>query len=155
MGKMRWLLLVAVLLIGGCVEGLFTDPDTGEQTKYHYLDPNTAEQYENVAEGVVTTGVALLPLLPWLAPFVTGGGGLLAMWKKLKPQLTAANKEKDNSVRGGIVLAQVLEDIKVNHPDTWASISPAIHDSMVASSDVERAVMEFRRSVGKVIKVPA
>jgi len=152
-GKMKKLLFVVVLMFvafSGCEKGIFTDPETGEQKEYRYIDPNKAAQYEVAVEGAVGLGAMLMPLLPWLAPFVTGGGGLLAMYKKLKPQLTASEKDKGNLVRGGTALAQVLEEIKVNYPDTWAHISPAIHDSMVASGEIETAVKEFRRSVSKV-----
>ena len=153
---MKKLLLVLVLLFAcGCVEGIYTDSDTGEQIEYKYIDPNVADKYEDIAEDVVGSLAALTSLLPWLAPFVAAGGGILATWKKLKPALTAANKEKNNLVRGGTALSQVLEDIKINHPDTWARISPAIHDSMIESGDVENAIKEFRRSVGKVIKIGA
>ncbi len=151
---MRRLLFVVVLMFvafSGCEKGIFTDPETGEQKEYRYLDPNRAASIEGAVEGTVGLAAVLLPLLPWLAPFVTGGGGLLAMYKKLKPQLTASEKDKGNLVRGGAALAQVLEEIKVNYPDTWAHISPAIHDSVGASSNVEGAIKEFRRSVSKVI----
>ena len=152
MKKVKWLLLVAVLLlsVGGCVEGIFTDPVTGEQTKYHYIDPNVAEQYENAAEGLVTTGAALLPLLPWLAPFVAAGGGVLGTWKKLKPKLTAAGKEKDNFVRGGEVLATVLNDVKVNHPEVWTDVGPRISAVVKESAAIENAIREFRHLAPRV-----
>lgn len=150
MKKIKWLLLVVVLLLGGCVEGLFTDPNTGEQTKYHYVDPNVAGQVENAVEGAAGTATALLPLLPWLAPFVTAGGGVLVAWKKLKPKLTASEKEKDNFVRGGEVLAMVLNEIKANHPDAWKDVGSRIRAIAKESVAIENAIREFRRLAPRV-----
>lgn len=159
MKKVRWLLFWLVLMlcvgytlgpIGGCVKGWYTDPDTGEQTKYSYVDPNVADKVENAVEGAVGTMALLLPLLPWLAPFLAGGGVGLATWKKLKPQLTAANKEKSDVVRGGAILTDILEIIKIDYPDLWKKIGPKIHDASTASATVEAAIKEFRRSVSDV-----
>lgn len=146
---MKKLLFVVVLMFvafnAGCETGIFTDPDTGEQTKYHYLDPNTAEQYEDVAEGIVTTGTALLPLLPWLAPFVAAGGGILGTWKKLKPKLTASEKEKGDFARGGAALAIVLQEIKKNHPIMWEKIGPMLVNMQKGDTALQDAIKEFRR----------
>jgi len=143
---MKRILFVAILILfaGGCVEGIFTDPETGEQTKYRYIDPNVAGKVEDAAEGVVGTMSALLPLLPWLAPFVAGGGGLLGMYKKMKPKLTASEAEKDNFVRGGEVLAMVLNEIKANHPDIWKDIGPRIRGAVKDSASLENAIRGFR-----------
>ena len=147
---MKKLLLVLVLLFAcGCVEGIYTDSDTGEQTKYHYVDPNVADKYEDAAEGAVGTAAMLIPLLPWLAPFVTAGAGILATWKKLKPKLVASEEQKGDFVRGGELLAAALQEIKKNYPDTWEKISPMIMDSLRYSVRLENAVRKFRHLAPK------
>lgn len=152
MKKVKWLLLVAVMLlsVGGCVEGIFTDPDTGEQTRYSYIDPNTAGQVENAVEGAVGTAAALLPLLPWLAPFVAAGGGILGTYRKLKPKLTASENEKNNFVRGGEALATVLNEVKVNHPEVWNDIGPRISAVVKESAAIENAIRGFRHLAPRV-----
>lgn len=142
----KWLLAFMLsLCLLGCVEGISTDPNTGEQTEYHYVDPNVADSIEGTAEGVVGGMAALLPLLPWLAPFVTAGGGILATFKKMKPKLTAAEKEKSDFARGGAVLAAVLQEVKVKQPDMWDKIGPVIHNHLKYSKDIDAAIKEFRR----------
>ena len=139
---MKKLLLVLVLLFAcGCA----VDEDSGNV----YIDPAVAERYENVAEGAVDV-VALLALsIPWLAPFATGGAGLFAMWKRLKPKLTNAERRSDNLVWGGELLAEALDGIKEDYPETWAKIGPGIHRALKSSLPMENAIREFRHLAPK------
>ncbi len=143
--NMRKLLLLAVmsvcLLIGGCVDG-----ETDGQV---HLDPNTAEQIENVAEGAVSVLTALSPMFPYLLPFAAGGGGLLAMYRRLKPKLTAVQRDKNNLVWGGELLAEAIDGIKDEFPETWAKVGPGIHRALKSSLALENAIREFRHLAPK------
>ncbi len=140
----KWLLLVAMLLclsVGGCVEG-----ETDGQVR---LDSEVAEQIEDVGEGAVSILTALSSLLPWLIPFATGGGGLLAMYKRLKPKLTRAEVDKTNLAWGGEVLAEVLESVKVDYPDIWKNIGPGLRDVIKTSALLENTIRDFRHLAPK------
>ncbi len=140
----KWLLLVAMLLclsVGGCVEG--------ETDGHVRLDPNTAEQFEDVAEGAVGIVTALSLLFPYLVPFAAGGAGILGTWKRLKPKLTAVQVENDNLAWGGELLAEALEGIKEDYPETWAKVGPGIHRAIKSSLSLENAIREFRHLAPK------
>ena len=142
MKKLLLLVMLLCLSVGGCVEG-----DTDGKV---HLDPVVAEQVEDVGEGAVGILTALSPLFPWLIPFATGGGGLLAMWKRLKPKLTTAENKNTSLVLGGEILSIALQDVKDNHPAVWEKVGPLIKTTLRKSVEIENAVREFRSLMPKV-----
>lgn len=141
---MKKLLLVLVLALCVCV-GCVMDEVTGNV----HVDPNVAATYESIATGAVSVTSALQSLFPWLAPIVTGLIGLLTMWRRLKPQLTDANRKNDDLVWGGEILATVLDEIKESQPEVWAKVGPGIHNAIKSSASVENAIREFRHLAPK------
>lgn len=137
-----WCILIIPLFWFGCVESA-TDGQV-------HLDPVVAEQVEDVGEGAVGILTALSPLFPWLIPFATGGGGLLAMYKRLKPKLTTAENKNTSLVLGGEILSIALQDVKDNHPAVWEKVGPLIKTTLRKSVEIENAVREFRSLMPKV-----
>jgi len=147
---MKKLLILSILAItilfpvAGCMEALWTNPETGEQTKYHYIDPNQAGKIEQPVEAAITLLSLLSTVWPFLTPIATAAGGICLAWKRLKPKLIASENEKDNFYRGGEILAYVLEETKTNHPDVWKEIGPMIESLIKHDSDIENAIRGFR-----------
>ena len=127
---------------------LVTDAVTGK--KHVRLDPDEAQKYEEGAEGLMGVLKAFVPVIPEIAvPAVAGLGGLLIMWKKLKPKLVASEEEKNNFVRGGEVLALMLEEIKTKHPEIWKDVGPKIDGLIKDSVSIENAIRGFRHLAPK------
>ncbi len=141
MNKLLLPVVLLCLMLGGCVEG--------ESGQVH-IDPAKVEQYESVAKGGISIMTLLSPLFPWLIPFATGGGGLLAMWKRLKPKLTQVESRNTALVLGGEALSMALQDVKDNHPAVWEKVGPLIKSTLKKSVEVENAVREFRSLLPKV-----
>jgi len=143
---MKKLIVVLMLFFaGGCLSSV--NPETGETQ--HYIDPNVAERIEVGAQGAVDIMTALAPLFPFLTPVLGAGFGGLAIWKKLKPKLTTVEAEKDDFYRGGEVLSMVLEEIKLQHPDTWEKMKPKLDELTKESYKVESAIRGFRHLPAK------
>jgi len=125
-------LIIAVVIMIGCQDGMILS------------DPNVVGQIEVVAEQGITLTQILGMLFPALLPIGTAAAGLLAMYKRLKPKIKAAQDETDKYHAGGATLAMVLEDIKTNEPEMWKKIGPEIAKATSTSKDIESAIRGFR-----------
>jgi len=120
--RMKWFVICLVLLfVAGCVESI--DPVTGE--KLVQLDPNTVVFIDKLAEGarVAEIGGGALSVFWPLAGLVAGiAGGLVSMWRRLKPQVAEARKETElyYNTAGAIVAA--IEQFKTDYPDDWGKL---------------------------------
>lgn len=130
------------LIIIGCVI-LFAGCDAGTTTEI-ITDPNNITAMETAAEGAVGLTQALGALWPALIPVGTAAGGLLAMYKRLKPKVIEATKSSDKYFAGGKVLADVLDDIKKNEPDLWEEIGPRIDKAKGTVELADSAIRGFR-----------
>ena len=140
--------LMLVFMVTGFVSCEWReDVETGK--KHIRIDPNEAGKYEDAAEGSIGIMTALSPLFPFLIPVITGVGGALGIWRRLKPKLTASEEEKNNFVRGGEVLAMVLEELKTEHPDIWKDVGPKIEVLIKNSTLIENAIRGFRHLAPK------
>ncbi len=128
----------------GCIREVLVDPNTGEESRSWRLDPDKADQGEAIADAAVGAGGLASMLIPWLAPFVTAGVGGLAAWRKLRPKLEEATRERDISVKAGSTLAEALEMIKEKHPQIWKDISPIIAEASKSTSEMENVIRGFR-----------
>ncbi len=139
------LLLTLLLCLGlGCLKGTTTDPNTGETSPTLRLDPNTADEGEAIADVAIGVGGIASTFLPWLAPFVTAGVGGLATWRKIRPKLEQATKERDISFKAGATLAEALQELRQKHPQIWDDIKPIIENAAAPASEMENAIRGFR-----------
>ena len=130
--------IVLCMVLAGCK----TTEVEGEKT--YSLDPNTTVVAESVAETGVAIGGLLSGFFPFLTPIVGAGAGILATWRKLKPELEKEKTRSEIAELGGRTLAEVLDEIKRTNPEAWKIIGPKIADATKTVSDVENAIRGFR-----------
>lgn len=144
--KSRMLVLLAVLLCLslGCLKETVVDPNTGETETTWRLDPGKADQGEAIVEVAVGAGGLASTFLPWLAPFVSAGAAGLATWRKIRPKLEQATKERDLSFKAGAVMAKGYEELKEKHPGVWDDIKPIIQVVTKPASEIDNVIRGFR-----------
>lgn len=144
--KSRMLVLLAVLLcLGlGCLKETAVDPNTGETETTWRLDSGKADQGEAIAEVAVGAGGLASTFLPWLTPFVAAGVAGLATWRKIRPKLEQATKERDLSFKAGAVMAEGYEKLKEKHPAVWDDIKPIIQVVTKPASEIDNVIRGFR-----------
>lgn len=132
------LTLLAVLMVGfsGCE---FSDAFMGGGS-----DPNRADKYEKDAEAGINVLKALSVFVPGLIPVASGAAGIYATWKRMKPKLNQAQGKAKMANNAGKVLAGLLEEIKINHPDTWADRREGFKRAIRSDTTIEQTVRGFR-----------
>lgn len=129
MRKTKILLLAVVMLamfVGGCQKA-GTDPNTGEVV--YVMDSNAlkmAETGEQIGEIIIKVAPFLSVYWP-PAMLITGIlGGVLGAWKKLKPQVTAANTKAQlyYDTTGAVVSG--IERFKIENPEEWLKLEEKI-----------------------------
>ena len=140
MKKGMLILLLGLFLIVGCQKITTTDPNTGIVTTQYAIDPNGTAKPEAIAEIglVISTGLgAFFPLAAAIAGIL---GGVLATWKKYKPQLTAAQKSETLAYNATSSLVGLIEDLKDMNPETWE----ALKTKLKIGPEVENVIRSIR-----------
>jgi len=123
--RAKWIVIVMIMMIvlfvAGCVES--TNPATG--AKLYQLDPNTAAFLDKVAEGanVAEIGGNALSVFWPIAGLIAGiAGGLVGMWRRLKPQITKAQEEADLYYNTAAGVVASIEKFKAEYPEDWEKL---------------------------------
>ena len=140
----KWPIIMLLPVIMGCASEVITDPETGETETVYSLDPAETAQYEAVGEGAVGILGILSGFYPVLAPIAGIGAGILATWRKVKPQLAEATKKSELSYKGGQILTSALEEIKTTQPELWKKIAPTLEKAQQPITEVENVIRGFR-----------
>lgn len=129
-----WLLL----LVGSCVSGV--DLVTGEPTVG--IDPNISAKIESGAEATIGILTILGAFWPILIPIMTGIGGGLATWRKIKPKLTEAQSEATMYYSATESVVTAIEDFKEKYPEEWDKLkAECSHTIGPQAENVIRAIL--------------
>jgi len=138
---MLWMAVVIVLCLG--VAGCIKSEGPGGET-YYRVDPNIAAEVERDVAVGITILQALSIIWPELLPagllIATGGG--LAVWKKLKPQLTEAQTRQAlyYATTEGVVGA--IEQFKETNPTEWKKLKKQLDD--LVGPEAENVIRALR-----------
>jgi hypothetical protein len=145
-----WTVLIfACLVVWGCktVQTPIHNPNTGTTTfeEKEVFDPNhpLVAGIETGAE-VVGTSIGLI----WPGGTAIGGVilGLLAAWRRYKPQLVAAVETSELLTATNMATVSAIEQLKTASPEAWAELKPWLKkyfDTMPIAC--EHTVTEVRR----------
>jgi len=117
-------LSIFLLIFAGCITS--TNPVTGK--KEVSVDPNALAKIEQPVEGAITLGAVASTFLPWLTPFVTLAGGIVTVYRILKPQLIEAQSEAKmyNTIASSSVLG--IEEFKKAFPAEWDKLMAKLEE---------------------------
>lgn len=137
--KMRKLFLsvtlLTVLMLGfsGCE--VFTEGG---------IDPNRVAEFEQGGKAVIDVLQVLSVFVPGLIPVATAATGIFVTWKKMKPKLTDAQVKENMANNAGMVLAELVEEIKQKNPETWAKHKDDFKKAIGVGTVVEQTIRGFR-----------
>lgn len=140
--------LILLLGVAGCIES--QDPVTGEKT--YKLSPTAIEKGEAASEGTATLLGILSLFYPALIPATTAVAAGLATWKKMKPQITAAQTKAKMFHTAGQVTALGLVEYKKSNPKDWELIATYLDEAkedFVKKEDRLRIENLIRGFIGK------
>jgi len=124
--KKKILICVAgflVTLMAGCA----TTPAGDTVVKPEAIEAidNAALIAEPLAQSVTAMG------LVWPPAALIGGilAGMVGVWRKMKPELVAAQSEADLGALAGEATAAALEAFKNRYPEEWSTLSNYLRDN--------------------------
>lgn len=148
--KSLWVVVPVVLTVGivSCIARI--DPATGQKT--YVIDPNWAgllDSTAKVAEVIAPAAtVAASIFFPGAVPLITliigAVGGLVGMWKNLKPKVAQAQTlaQQTNNVLTELVNA--LETYKETNPDAWKTLSTELEKRIPKGSTADDVIRIIR-----------
>ena len=132
------LALSSLLVTGGCLTTLLTDPNTGETTELVSLDPNIVNAVEGAVETVSgvsslfgTAGVSVSTLLL----------GALAVWKKVKPSLMEAKTEAAQYQAAASATVTAIEELKTIAPEACEKLKSLV-DTKLSDQGIDPLIVE-------------
>ena len=141
MRKAKVLLVCLMLgLMVGCVKSTVVDPNTGKEVTTYKLDSTKVEGVENAAEaaqGIAGASGIIWPIGTAIASIIGTG---LAMWRKYKPKLVAAQTAEELSYTTAETAINVIEDLKEMSPETWEKLKAKIK----IGPEIENAIRAIR-----------
>jgi hypothetical protein len=141
----KWVLLLFVGMMFGCISQLTTDPNTGQTEQTYSLDPNAVAKYETGAQGAVGLLGALSLLYPVLTPIAAAAAGIYATWLKVKPKIMEETKKSEVSYNAGATLAYALDQIHRDNPEVWTKvIAPVLDKAKKPFGEIDNAIRGFR-----------
>jgi hypothetical protein len=128
--------VLATLAITGC--RVVTDATTGVST--YAVDPAIAD----TVEGVAQVGVGVLPFLGGAGAVAASIlGGALAVWKKMKPKLTAANTLATQTKMTAETLVAAIESLKTSSPESWTKLKGFIEEQLTKQGMDARMIKDI------------
>lgn len=137
--KKMMLVIVMLMLIGGCVKVVTIDPNGIAHTSYA-VDVNAVTPYEAVGGIGYTISMGLSTIWP-IAGVIAGIiGTLLASWKKYKPQLQELQKKESLAYNATTSLVGFIEELKKTSPDVWEKLK----GNLKIGPEVENVIRAIR-----------
>lgn len=138
--KKMLLLGMMLLLIGGCVKIVTTDPNTGLTTTAYAVDPNVVNQTQQIGGIVYAISSGLGAFFPWATGLAGLIAGVLGAIVKYKAMLTAAQSKQAIAYNSTEALVGLLEELKKTNPETWK----ALKEKLKIGPEVENVIRSIR-----------